>query len=186
MKKIIARLSACLPAFAFILSSQCCGQSLKSEDIRNLLVKEWERAKAYTVGFLNAVPGDKYQFKATDSTRSFAQQMLHLAQSNVFLMSITTDLDPLPFSTADLEHSPTAQKKDSVMNYITTSYDYCIQAIKNFDVNKWGEKKNMFGFEETRLVWLLKTFEHQVHHRGQTVIYIRLMGLKPPSAGMFQ
>jgi len=182
----MARLPALLPVFGLLLTFECSGQSLKSEDIKPLLMKEWERAKAYTVGFLNSVPADKYLFKATDSTRSFAQQMLHLAQSNVFLMSITADLEHLPFSLADQEHSPTAQKKDSVMNYVTTSYDYCINAIKNFDVNKWGEKKNMFGFEETRLVWLLKTFEHQVHHRGQTVIYIRLMGLTPPSAGMFQ
>ena len=149
-------------------------------------MKEWERAKSYTVGYLNTMPADKYLFKATDSARSFAQQMLHLAQANVFLMSIATDLEPLPFSIADLEHSPGAQKKDSVMNYITTSYDYCIHAVKNFDVNKWGENKKIFGFEETRLVLIMKTFEHQVHHRGQTTIYLRLLGLKPPSAGMFQ
>jgi len=149
-------------------------------------MKELERAKSYKVGYLNTMPADKDQFKATDSTRSFAQQMLHLAQANVFLMSISTDLEPLPFSIADLEHSPGAQKKDSVMNYITTSYDYCIQAVKNFDVNKWGEKKKIFGFEEPRLVLIMKTFEHQVHHRGQTTIYLRLLGLKPPSAGIFQ
>ena len=63
-------------------------------------------------------------------------------------MSNATDQKPPSFFQSDLEHSPTAQTKDSVMYYVTTSYDYCINAVKNFDVKKWFEKKkNMnYGF----------------------------------------
>jgi len=31
----------------------------------------------------------------------------------------------------------------------------------------------------------MKAFEHQTHHRGQTTIYIRLVGLKPPGERLF-
>jgi hypothetical protein len=51
-----------------------------------MLKHKWRKTgngPAYTVDYLNAMPADKYSFKATDSTRSFAQQMLHLAQANV-------------------------------------------------------------------------------------------------------
>lgn len=185
MKKIIVLAAVCLPVFAFVLSSDCHAQALTSEDIKAQIVKDWVRAKAYTMDYLNTMPADKYSFKAVDSIRSFAQQLLHLAQANIFLMSNAIDQKPLSFIQSDMEHSSTAQKKDSVLYYVTTSYDFCINAVKNTDVNKWGEKKKLFSFEETRLALMMKTFEHQTHHRGQATIYIRLQGIKPPDEKLF-
>ena len=40
-------------------------------------------------------------------------------------------------------------------------------------------------FNETRIAWILKAYEHQAHHRGQTTIYIRALGLKPPNERLF-
>ena len=85
MKRRI-KISSCLLALSFIIINNCLAQSLA--DIKTQLIKDWERAKAYTNEYLDAMPGDKYSLRATDSTRSFAQQMLHIAQANVFLMSI--------------------------------------------------------------------------------------------------
>jgi len=100
-------------------------------------------------------------------------------------MSRATDQTPPDYFKSDMEHSPTAQNKDSVMYYVTASYDYCINALKNTDVNKWGEKKKMSGQEITRFALMIKAFEHQTHHRGQTTIYIRLVGIRPPNERLF-
>ena len=173
-------------SFLFIATLQLKAQNLSSEDVKSQLVKEWQRAKEFTVEYLNAMPADKYSFVATDSIRSFAQQMLHLAGGNVFLMMNATDQKPpAAFSNRNMENSPGAQKKDSLMYYVTTSYDYCIDAVKNTDVSKWGEKKKIFGYEETRFALIIKTFEHQTHHRGQTTIYIRELKLRPPGERLF-
>ncbi len=181
MKKMITSATAFLLVFSFSARSQ----ALSSEEIKTQLIKEWERAKSYTSDYLNAMPADKYGFKAVDSIRSFAQQMLHLSQGNVFLMNNATDqATPAPFK-SDLEHSATAQSKDSVVYYVNTSYDYCISAIKATDVSKWGEKKKVFGMEPTRFSLIIKTFEHQTHHRGQATIYIRLLGIRPPQERLF-
>ena len=185
MKKMIARVVFYLSFFALAFSVENYAQPVKPEDIKAQMVKDWERAKAYTIDYLNTMPADKYSFRAHDSIRSFAQQMLHLAQGNEFLMSNATDDKPHSFLMADLEHSPGAQKKDSVVYYVTSSYDFCINAVKNSDVSKWGEKKKIFIFEETRLALMMKTFEHQGHHRGQSTIYIRLKGIKPPEERLF-
>ena len=185
MKKITLLPFFCFLLLTLALSSRIVAQSLSTEDIKAQMIKDWERAKAYTVDYLNTMPPDKYSFKAVDSIRSFAQQMLHLALGNLFLMSNATDAQPLAWGQADLEHSPAAQNKDSVMYYVTASYDYCANAVKNMDLNKWGEKKTLFGFEATRYGLMIKTFEHQTHHRGQTTIYIRLAGIKPPQERLF-
>ena len=93
---------------------------------------------------------------------------------------------PPSFFGYDIEHGTGSQTKDSVVYYVTASYDYCMDAVKNFDMNKWGEKTKLFNrFEETRFALMNKTFEHQGHHRGQTTIYIRLQGIKPPEERLF-
>jgi uncharacterized damage-inducible protein DinB len=185
MKKIITTGIFFLLLFTFTYS-KITAQSLSAEDIKNQMVKDWERAKAYTIDYLNTMPANKYSYKAHDSIRSFAQQMLHLAAANVFLMMTATDAPPPGWLSFTLEQRPSAQQRDSVVYYVTASYDYAINAAKNSDINKWGEKKKVFNqFEETRLAMMNKAFEHQGHHRGQTTIYIRLQVIKPPEERLF-
>ncbi len=182
MKKkyfVIALLAVC---FCSTVNSQ----PLSTADIKAQMEKDWERGKAYTIEYLNTMPADKYAFKANDSTRSFAEQMLHLATANVFLTMTAAETSPLPWVSFGLEKRPTAQSKDSVMYYVTASYDYARNAVKNSNMNKWGEKIKVFDrFECTRFALLNKAFEHQDHHRGQTTIYIRLNGIKPPQEKLF-
>lgn len=186
MKQIISLTASCLLFFMIAPSFKSNAQSINLEDVRMQMLKDWERAKAYTIDYLNTMPADKYSFRAHDSIRSFAQQMLHLAQGNGFLMSTATDQKPPSFVMGNLEGSAGAQKKDSVMYYVTASYDFCINAVKNSDASKWGETKKIFNrFEATRFALMNKTFEHQTHHRGQTTIYIRLQGIKPPEERLF-
>ena len=169
---------------SFCSFSGLTGQTLSDEDIRSQFIKDWERAKAYTVDYLNTMPADKYSFKATDSVRSFAQHMLHLAQSNVNVIAPIAG-EPNIFGDRNLEDSKTAQTKDSVMYYVVASYDLAIDGIKKMNVASLNEKVKLYNWEETKYAWLLKAFEHQTHHRGQTTIYIRLLGLHPPQERLF-
>ena len=186
MKKNILMTVFVLSLIILVTPSIVKAQSLSNDDIKAQLVKEWERSKAYTIDYLNTMPANKYSFKAVDSIRSFAQQMLHLAGANVFFMSLATD-QKAPSFPQDLEQRVSAQTKDSVMYFVTTSYDYAISAAKSSDITKWGEKKKLpfGGFEETRYALINKAIEHQAHHRGQTTIYIRLQGIKPPQERLF-
>ncbi len=166
------------------LSFASSAQAISGEDIKAQFVKDWERAKSYTLDYLNTMPADKYSFKAVDSIRSFAQQMLHLAAGNVNLISVATG-EKIQFPGRNLENSPTAQTKDSVVSYVTQSYDFAIESIKKSDPGKYGEVVARGTNSATRYVWLLKAFEHQTHHRGQTTIYIRLQGIRPPNERLF-
>jgi len=148
------------------------------------IIKEWQRAKAYTLEYLDAMPADQYGFRAQDSIRSFAQQMLHLAQDIVIMVSVATGKDRI-WQGQILEQRSSAQTADSIRYFVTAGYDYGIDAIEKMDAAKLEEKIKHRKFEETRFAWLLKAFEHQTHHRGQATIYIRLLGIKPPPEKLF-
>jgi uncharacterized damage-inducible protein DinB len=64
--------------------------------------------------------------------------------------------------------------------YVNASYDFAIKAIKNLDASKLEEKVKERTLELTRFAWVFKAYIHQTHHRGQTAIYIRMVGIKPP------
>jgi uncharacterized damage-inducible protein DinB len=180
MKKMITTtVTASLFTF-FVVNAQMLGD----EDIRSQFIKDLERAKTYTIDYLNTMPANKYSFKATDSVRSFAQQMLHLAQSNVNIIAFVAG-EPNIIGDRILEASKTAQTKDSVMYYVVASYDLAIDGLKKMNMASLKEKVKFYDWEETRYALLLKAFEHQTHHRGQTTIYIRLVGLHPPQERLF-
>ena len=181
MKRKIIAMVVCL---LLIVVNQSVAQTMA--DIKSQMEKDWARAKAYTIDYLNTMPADKYSFRATDSVRSFAQQMLHLSAANVFFSSNVSDQPPPAGFAFTLEQRASAQTKDSVLYYVSAGYDYALNAVKNSDITKWGEKKKLFGrFEETKFAILNKAFEHQGHHRGQTTVYIRLQGIKPPEERLF-
>lgn len=169
-------------------ASTCFSQTnISGDSIKSMLIKEWQRAKDYTQEYLNAMPASKYSFKATDSVKTFAQQLLHISQANMFLISTATGAKSI-YSGPDLEKSSGAQTADSVRYYVNSGYDFAIDAIKKLPTSALMQTVTFkMGrlITETRLTWLLKAFEHQTHHRGQTTIYLRLAGIHPPNERLF-
>jgi uncharacterized damage-inducible protein DinB len=65
-------------------------------------------------------------------------------------------------------------------------YDFVINSLKKVPADKMGETIKLFNrFEMTKGTAFAKCFEHQTHHRGQTTVYIRLAGAKPPQEKLF-
>ena len=186
MKKAIIINLFCLLACIFLLAAESKSQPLRIEDIKTQMINDWKRAKTFTIDYLNTMPSDKYSFKANDSTRSFAGQMLHLSQIGFHIMAYAAD-QPMPsYAQSDFQHRASAEVKDSVMYFVMNSYDFCINAVQNSDTAKWGEKREVPGADaSTRFALMNKAFEHQTHHRGQSTIYIRLLGIKPPQEQLF-
>ncbi len=159
-------------------------QSVAPDSLKTQLIKDWERAKAYTAEYLAAMPADKYTAKPVEGIRSFSEQMLHLAQGSIGLSANGTGKTRI-FPGYNMEKSATAQTKDSVSYYVNASYDFAIEGIKAMDANQLGELVKRGNLNESRLSWIMKGFEHQTHHRGQCTIYIRLQGVTPPNERLF-
>ncbi|HEX6892537.1 MAG TPA: DinB family protein [Chryseolinea sp.] len=148
-------------------------------------IADWERAKAYTKAYLDASTDEVVNFKPTPEMRSFGEQMLHLAEAN-YGMTAAASGKTSPITRGALEKSDQYKTKAALTKAVMDSYDFVIAAAKEMDEQKLGEKIKMFDrFEMTREVGLIKAFEHQTHHRGQTTVYLRLKGLTPPQEMLF-
>jgi uncharacterized damage-inducible protein DinB len=148
-------------------------------------VKEWERAKTYTKEYLDAMPEDKYSLKPTPEMRSFAEQMLHLTDGNYGFAAAATGAKS-PYGMGELEKSTTDKSKANITKLVLAGYDFVIDNVKTMTPAKMAEKTKLFDrFEMSRAMVLTKLFEHQTHHRGQTTVYLRLAGAKPPQEKLF-
>jgi uncharacterized damage-inducible protein DinB len=164
---------------SFFLTAQLIAQTSTAE-----LVKEWERAKAYTKEYLDSMPASSYGLKPTKEMRSFAGQFLHLSDAIYGFVAAATD-DKSPVGFGELEKS-NDENKASVTAKVLAAYDFAIAAIKKYPAAKLSESVKIFGrFDLTREQALEKCFEHQTHHRGQATVYIRLAGVKPPAEKLF-
>lgn len=148
------------------------------------MVKEWERAKAYTKEYLDAMPEASYGLKPTPEMRSFADQMLHITDANYSFTSAATDVK-VPEGKAEAEKI-SDKSKANVTKLVLDSYDFVIDNLKKMTPAQLSKQVKLFGrFEMTAEVALAKSFEHQTHHRGQTTVYLRLAGVTPPPEKLF-
>ncbi|MCP9755494.1 damage-inducible protein DinB [Lacihabitans sp. CCS-44] len=158
-------------------------QSVNAQSVDEM-VKEWERAKTYTKEYLDAMPADKYDIKPTPEMRSFAEQMLHFTDANYAFAAAATG-EKSPIGQGESEKSAD-KSKENTTKLVLAGYDFVIAGIKKMTPATMSENVKMFGrFEMTKGMAIAKAFEHQTHHRGQTTVYIRLAGAKPPQEKLF-
>ena len=148
------------------------------------MIKEWERAKAYTKEYLDVMPETGYALKPTPDMRSFADQMLHLTDGNyAFASTVLGEQSPVGLGQSE---KAADKSKANVTKLVMDGYDYVINSLKKLSAEKLKENVKIFGrFDMSKGTAIEKCFEHQTHHRGQTTVYIRLAGAKPPQEKLF-
>lgn len=147
------------------------------------MVADWERAKEFTLEYIDAMSDEGFFKSPTEGIRTFAQQLLHLADGNAGIVSLGSGATN-PFA-GRVELDASLDTRVKIRETIVKSYDFAIEAIKNMDMSKANESVEAFGQSFHRIEWLKKAFEHQTHHRGQATIYLRMMGIRPPPEKLF-
>ena len=151
-------------------------------------LEEWKRAKEYTKAYLDAMPEDGYTFKPTAEIRSFAQQMLHLADGNYLFGSMGAG-KPSPFGQTLPQHDQSEKTimptKEATTKAVMDSYDFVISGMEATTAAQGTEIIKIGKRDISRSGMFAKAFEHQTHHRGQTTVYLRLKGIAPPPEQLF-
>lgn len=149
------------------------------------MIADWERAKAYTLDYLNAANDDVISFKPTAEMRTFGQQMLHMADDNFGFAALASGkISPSNFGELE-KRSAEYKTKAALAKAVMDSYDFTISVLKDMDDARLNEVIKVFRWQASREATFQKSFEHQTHHRGQTTVYLRLKGIKPPEERLF-
>ena len=136
----------------------------------------WQRAKAYSLEFAEAMPEEHYNFKPTPEISSFGEQIVHAAGAAFFFASkIKGEENPMK------EFKAEGKSKAEIKDFLTRSFDYAESALAGLSDEEAAKKIPLFGeLTLTKAETFLTLRDHITHHRGQMVIYLRLKGIKPP------
>ena len=148
-------------------------------DFAKKFVPKWDRAVAYTIEVIEAMPEDHLSFRPVEEVRTFEEQALHLIDNFKGLQRFITGSDECPLDEIDLQNLNKAQlitvfksggafirdlaETQSKKELRKSVPDFF---IKDVDITKEG-------------VFHLIS-DHMAHHRGQMILYLRLNGIKPP------
>lgn len=160
----------------FICLAATEGSAQQKDSLTTQLASKWENAKSYTLTMAELMPEEFYNFKPTPEIMSFKEQLLHIAQNIQWL------------STSYLLSGKKAQKKDSafatkatIIKKLSDAYDIGLLAHQSLSAEQLDEVVPFFAGPMTRRKILLLLHDHQTHHVGQIIIYLRLKGIKPPA-----
>jgi uncharacterized damage-inducible protein DinB len=134
------------------------------------------------------MPEDGYSLKATPEIRTFAQQMLHLADANYLFASVGSGKDNpygITFPKHNVIETTVAQTKEATTKAVMDSYDFVISTLQAMTPEQLQDTIPFRKTTLTRATFFGKAFEHQTHHRGQATIYLRLKGITPPPERLF-
>ena len=97
------KLFTCLCLLAVIATAR---PAFAQATIHGDLSKDWAGQKTLLVTLANAMPEDKYGFKATPAQRTFGEHVLHIAQINVMLTKALGGKTPEPACGVQQHHHP--------------------------------------------------------------------------------
>ena len=157
----------------FIHWSSMAQSSYFKQDYPNV----WQRATDYTLEVAEAMPAEKWAFKPTPESMTFHEQQVHLVLNLSFLSSRITAERPDFFKGKD----PQTLSKQELSQVLKEAFAYVGRLI--VQVNDQTLRESIeFGGEKMpkeNLFYLMR--DHASHHRGQTVLYLRMNGIEAPS-----
>jgi len=145
------------------------------------LLDNWNDVGRKLIAMAEDFPEDKYDFKPVPAQRSFAEQLLHAANSNYFFTNPVMGLKPPAEEDPKREQYKT---KAAVVEFTKKAFADGAAAIK-----QKGDKGmndlivDPFANQQVRvsdMAWGL--LEHSGEHYGQLVVYYRVAGLVPPES----
>lgn len=164
-----------IPVLMFFCNTTLMAQKNDSLFLAAAIAK-LQHAKEYTLKVAGLMPDEKYRYKPTPEEMSFGQQLLHLATNIGWLSSsyLAGGHNPVTKTDKDLIH------KDEIIRVLHKSYDFALKALQQFDAIHLADTVNFFAGPLNKLQIINLLNDHQTHHRGQVLVYLRLNGIKPP------
>lgn len=164
----------------FVFITLCCitnaitGNAQKADSLQQQLSRKWNNAKAYAIRLAEQMPDDAFSFKPVPEVMSFREQLLHTADNMYWLTSTFLFAEK-----ASVKPDTAAADKAAVLNYLSDAYDRGWKAHFSVSSDQLDEIVPFFAGPMTRRQILLLMHDHQTHHIGQLILYLRLKGIKP-------
>ena len=146
----------------------------RSVNIYGFLLETYETEILKIVGIWSAFPDSAMDYRPHRKSRSVIEQMEHQVQSEGRWMKAMLGID-----TGD--PNPSERNKQGFIEKYSADAGSRLEIMKGKADAWWGEMTTFFDVGRTRAWVLTRRMNHSAHHRGQLLVYLRLLELPAPS-----
>jgi uncharacterized damage-inducible protein DinB len=148
-----------------------------TQQLRDDFLAHWRVEKRYSLEVLEAMPKDHFDFKPTPVQRSFSEQIAHYSYANCSYFEKFGKSTPRPAT-------PDETTPQTLRTFLAQSYSYVEDVLLALTEEDFTRRDISMGPmplpHHTAQDIFLRAYMHSAHHRGSVVVYLRLVGVKPP------
>jgi uncharacterized damage-inducible protein DinB len=138
----------------------------------------WLEAREHCLDIAKAMPEDLYSYKPTEVSKTFAEQMVHIAYTvELLTQRYVQGMEVKP-------NGPDASKmtKAEIIKMLESGFDYVTKVINTIDQGKLDETCVMYhsGNTVSRAFALFYVQDHMANHRAKANLYVRMNNIQPP------
>jgi uncharacterized damage-inducible protein DinB len=148
--------------------------------------------RPYLLDAIDLLPAEHFDFKPKPEMLTARQVILHIAETERYWVHHIWEREP--YEDWVVAHADTAQgwvtvydaPDHNALRFVLEEYHRHTQRLFGLsakELEKTAKRSRRDGVEEVfTLHWILAhTEEHEIHHRAQLNLYLRLLGITPPS-----
>lgn len=141
----------------------------------DILLNDWKRVHSQTVRLVAVAPDDKYDWKPHETSMTLGALLNHLYQAEAGLVeALISGVFPHDFT----DYKSTSE----LIEAYERSHNEAVAKIEGIPDEAWDEAVTPFGPDRSfsRISLLSLTLEHEIHHRGQLYVYLRMLDCEVP------
>ena len=151
-----------------------------SSQVLTQLRSDWQAQKDMLMKIADAMPENKFTYKSTPPQRTYGEQIMHVASTNVDLLKVLRGSAAAPGFTAE-----SAKTKADILKALGDSYDYGTALLNELSETTVLEPVKdsppwLGPASHARIIWTL--LAHTMDIYGQMAVYLRLNGIVPPAS----
>ena len=150
-------------------------------------LSKWYGIRRGFIRELSIVPPSRFSFRPTLEMRSIAEIVQHVLEYTIItveeLVRHDTNLHRASMSQLVNVYAPNVARNDTqekLTNLLVDQYrDADIRLRELGDLHMLQLVRRLDGSSDTRFSLLHEAIQHEMYHRGQLTVYLRLLGLVP-------
>lgn len=147
-------------------------------DFTKMYLPVWLEAQEHCLAVAKAMPEENYSYKPTEVSKTFGEQMVHIAYTIPLLTKrYVQGMEVSP-------NKPDAAKmtKAEIIKLMEEGFEYTTQVIYTIEQAQLDETTVMYhsGNTVSRAFALFYVQDHMANHRAKSNLYVRMNGVEPP------
>ena len=173
--KISTLLFALLLSFTALFAQE---SKVPKTSFTKMYLPVWLEARKHCLEVANAMPEERYTYKPTAASKTFGEQMVHIAHTVELLTQRYVQGMEVKPNTPDAS----TMTKAEIIKLVEDGFDYVTEVIYTIEQSKLDETCVMYhsGNTVSRAFALFYVQDHMANHRAKSNLYLRMNTINPP------